>query len=141
MRGYDREMREPLTVNRANRHRGEVEAVIDGERRILCLTLGALAELETAFGAESLVDLATRFASGRLKSADLTRILACGLRGGGNRLSDADVAEMAVDGGVAGAARVVGELLAVTFGAGSDGVAPGDRAPSERRTSEGDASP
>ncbi|QEE47140.1 gene transfer agent family protein [Rhizobium sp. WL3] len=117
MRGYERDMREPVTVNRANRHRGEVEAVIDGERRILCLTLGALAELETAFGAESLADLATRFSSGRLKSADLTRILACGLRGGGNRLSDADVAEMAVDGGVAGAAKVVGQLLAVTFGA------------------------
>lgn len=141
MRGYGREMREPLTVNRANHHRGEVEGVIDGERRILCLTLGALAELETAFGAESLVDLATRFSSGRLKSADLTRILACGLRGGGNRLSDADVAEMAVEGGVAGAAKLVGDLLAVTFGAGADGVAPGDRAPSERRTGEGSTSP
>lgn len=141
MRDYDRERREPVTVNRANRHRGEVEAMIDGERRILCLTLGALAELETAFGVDSLADLAGRFASGRLKSADLTRILACGLRGGGNRLSDADVAEMAVDGGVAGAARVVGELLAVTFGANADGGGPGGRAPSERRTGEDSTSP
>ncbi|RKE85510.1 gene transfer agent family protein [Rhizobium sp. AG855] len=119
MRGYgERDRREPVTVNRANRHRGEVEAVIDGERRILCLTLGALAELETAFGAESLGDLAARFSTGRLKSADLIRILACGLRGGGNRVSDADVAEMAVEGGVAGAAGVVGELLTVTFQTG-----------------------
>lgn len=136
MRGYEQEMREPVTVNRANRHRGEVEAVIDGERRILCLTLGALAELETAFGAESLADLATRFSTGRLKSADLTRILACGLRGGGNRLSDADVAEMAVEGGVAGAARVVSELLAVTFGAG-----PGDAGADNQRVVEGGSSP
>lgn len=120
MRGYERDMREPVTVGRANRHRGEVEGVIDGERRILCLTLGALAELETAFGADSLTDLATRFAGGRLKSADLTRILACGLRGGGNRVSDADVAEMAVEGGVAGAVKLVGELLAVTFGVSAD---------------------
>ncbi|TPP12066.1 gene transfer agent family protein [Rhizobium glycinendophyticum] len=118
MRGYEREMREPMTVARANRHRGEVEAVIDGERRILCLTLGALSELETAFGAESLGDLAGRFSTGRLKSADLIRILACGLRGGGNRVSDADVAEMAVEGGVAGAAGLVGELLTVTFQTG-----------------------
>lgn len=136
MRGYEREMREAVTVNRANRHRGEVEAVIDGERRILCLTLGALAELETAFGAESLADLATRFSTGRLKSADLTRILACGLRGGGNRLSDADVAVMAVEGGVAGAARVVGELLAVTFGAGL-----GDGEADTQRVAEGGTSP
>ncbi|CAH0340055.1 gene transfer agent family protein [Rhizobium sp. CECT 9324] len=110
-------MHEPVTVSRANRHRGEVEAVIDGERRILCLTLGALAELETAFGAESMADLGSRFSSGRLKSADLIRILACGLRGGGNRLSDDDVADMAVEGGLAGAARLVGDLLAVTFSA------------------------
>lgn len=136
MRSTEREMREPVTVNRANRYRGEVEAVIDGEKRILCLTLGALAELETAFGAESLADLATRFSSGRLKSADLTRILACGLRGGGNRLSDTDVAEMAVEGGVAGAAKVVGELLAVTFGAG-----PGDAGADTQRVVEGGASP
>lgn len=120
MRGYDRDMREPVTVGRANRHRGEVEGVIDGERRILCLTLGALAELETAFGADSLTDLAARFAGGRLKSADLTRILACGLRGGGNRVSDADVADMVVEGGVAGAAKLVGELLALTFGVSAD---------------------
>ncbi len=112
-------MREPVTVNRANRHRGEVEAVIDGERRILCLTLGALAELECAFGAESLADLGARFSGNRLKSADLIRILACGLRGGGNRLSDEDVADMAVEGGLAGAARLVGELLAVTFADGA----------------------
>ena len=47
---------------RANRRRGEVEAVLDGERRILCLTLGALAELETAFCADDLTGLAERFA-------------------------------------------------------------------------------
>lgn len=140
MRGNEREFSEPATVNRANRHRGEVEGIIDGERRILCLTLGALAELETAFGADSLADLGARFATGRLKSADLTRILACGLRGGGNRLSDADVAEMAVEGGVAGAAKLVGDLLAVTFGvsadAGPDGVGPHRAGPGE-----GSASP
>jgi hypothetical protein len=123
---HDQDRHEPVTVSRANRHRGEVEAVIDGERRILCLTLGALAELETAFGAESLGDLAARFSTGRLKSADLIRILACGLRGGGNRVSDADVAEMAVEGGVAGAAGVVGELLTVTFQTG--GAGPGGAA-------------
>ena len=37
----------------ANRHRGEIEADIGGTRRRLVLTLGALAELEDAFGAEA----------------------------------------------------------------------------------------
>jgi len=41
----------------ANRHRGEIEAEIGGARRRLVLTLGALAELEDAFGADDLVAL------------------------------------------------------------------------------------
>lgn len=102
-------------AGRANRRRGEIEAVIDGERRILCLTLGALAELETAFAAEDLAGLGARFSAGRLKSADLIRILGAGLRGGGNLVSDEEVAEMTVEGGLAGFARIVADLLAATF--------------------------
>ena len=54
-----------------NRRRGEVEAVIDGKPLRLCLTLGALAELEDAFGASDLQALAGRFAGGRLSARDL----------------------------------------------------------------------
>lgn len=104
-----------MAGGRANRRRGEVEAVIDGERRVLCLTLGGLAELETAFGVGDLNGLAERFSSGRLKAADMIRILGAGLRGGGNFFSDDEVAVMAVEGGVAGCATIVGELLAATF--------------------------
>ena len=49
-----------------NRHRGEIEAELGGRRYTLCLTLGALAELEAAFGAEDLVALAERFERGRM---------------------------------------------------------------------------
>ncbi|WEZ83988.1 gene transfer agent family protein [Rhizobium sp. 32-5/1] len=103
-------------TGRANRHRGEIEAVIDGERRILCLTLAGLAELETAFAADNLMDLATRFSAGSLKANDIIRILSAGLRGGGNIVSDEDVAMMTIEGGLAGMARLTGELLAATFG-------------------------
>ena len=41
----------------ANRHRGEIVADIGGARRRLVLTLGALAELEDAFGTEDLLAL------------------------------------------------------------------------------------
>ncbi|WP_176083415.1 gene transfer agent family protein [Martelella sp. HB161492] len=108
-------MTAPVTTRRANRHRGEVEAVIDGERRILCLTLGALSELETAFAADNLADLGHRFASGKLKAIDLVRIIGAALRGGGNAFSDEDVAGMSVEGGIAGSARLVSELLSLTF--------------------------
>ncbi|WP_319517182.1 gene transfer agent family protein [uncultured Martelella sp.] len=103
---------------RANRYRGEVEAVIDGERRILCLTLGALAELETAFSADGLGDLGKRLGSGRLKAHDLIAIIGAGLRGGGNAIDDDEVAAMSMEGGVAAYAKLAGELLTVTFSGG-----------------------
>ncbi|TRL30673.1 gene transfer agent family protein [Rhizobium straminoryzae] len=102
--------------NRANRRRGEIEAVIDGERRILCLTLGALAELETAFAADDLTALAARFSRGRLTATDLVRILGAGLRGGGNLYSDEEVAAMSIEGGVAAYAAIAAALLEAAFG-------------------------
>src|SRR5690606_19369464 len=114
---------------RANRHRGEIEAVLDGECRVLCLTLGALAELETAFAVDSLTGLAERFSSGRLKAEDLIRIIGAGLRGGGNLFSDEEVASMAVAEGLSGFARIVAALLAATFGVGTEGEAGGQNPP------------
>ena len=100
----------------ANRHLGEIEAEIGGAKRKLVLTLGALAELEAAFGAEDLVALTERFGSGRLKARDLIRIIGAGLRGAGEAVSDEEVAAMAVDGGAQGYVRIAAELIAVTFG-------------------------
>jgi len=100
----------------ANRHRGEIEAEIGGQKRTLVLTLGALAELEDAFCAEDLAALAERFGSGRLKARDLTRIIAAGLRGAGEAVSDEDVAAMAVDGGAQGYVRIAAALIQATFG-------------------------
>jgi hypothetical protein len=100
---------------RANRRRGEVEAVIDGERRILCLTLGAIAELETAFGVDNIADLAGRFSGGRLSTRDVMTILAAGVRGGGNRLDDEDLADLSIEGGLEGAVRLTADLLASAF--------------------------
>jgi Phage tail tube protein, GTA-gp10 len=98
-----------------NKHRGEIEAEIGGDRRTLVLTLGALAELESAFGAGDLVALAERFGSGRLSARDLNRIIAAGLRGAGEAVSDDEVAAMTVDGGAAGYVRIAAELIAATF--------------------------
>lgn len=99
-----------------NRHRGEIEAEIGGRRRTLVLTLGALAELEHAFGADDLVALAQRFGSGRLSARDLIRIVAAGLRGAGEAASDDEVAAMTVAGGATGYATIAAELIAATFG-------------------------
>ena len=99
----------------ANRYRGEIDADIGGKQRRLVLTLGALAELEAAFGATDLSALAERFGTGRLSARDLTRIIAAGLRGAGEPVTDDDVAAMAIDGGAAGYVRVAAALITATF--------------------------
>lgn len=100
----------------ANRQRGEIEAVLDGRTYALCLTLGALAELEAGLTAGDLMGLAKRFADGRLSSADAIRVIGAGLRGAGNDIDDAAVARMRADGGAAGYVAIVAELLGATFG-------------------------
>jgi hypothetical protein len=100
-----------------NRHRGEIEAVLDGKPLRLCLTLGALAELEDAFGQDDMLALASRFEAGRLSARDAVRVIGAGLRGGGLDLDDAHVARMQADGGAAGFVDIVARLLTATFGA------------------------
>ena len=100
----------------ANLHRGEIEAEIGGAKRRLVLTLGALAELEAAFGAADLVALTERFGAGRLTARDLTRVIGAGLRGAGETVSDEDVARMPVAGGAHGYVRIAAALIEATFG-------------------------
>ncbi|MGV8856705.1 MAG: gene transfer agent family protein [Devosia sp.] len=100
----------------ANAQRGEIEALIGGETRTLCLTLGALAELEARLQAGDLVGLAERFAGGRVSARDLTVILGAGLRGGGNAISDDELAQLSIEGGLRGAAEIAAKLLRATFG-------------------------
>src|SRR5918912_170784 len=68
-----------------NRRRGDAAVTIAGERYTLRLTLGALAEMEDAFGAADLTALGERFAAGRLSDRDLVTLLAIALRGAGIR--------------------------------------------------------
>ena len=78
----------------ANRRRGEISAELDGRDWRLCLTLGALAELEACYGAEDLGALVARFAGGKLAAGDLVRLIGAGLRGAGNAVSDEEVRAM-----------------------------------------------
>ena len=100
----------------ANIHRGEIAAIIDGEEKTLCLTLGALAELEARLGAGDLAGLGERFAGGRVSARDLTAILGAGLRGAGHAITDDDLARVSIEGGLRGAAEIAAQLLRATFG-------------------------
>ena len=101
-----------------NRRRGEVALQLGGTYYTLCLTLGALAELEEAFGAQDLMALAERFGTGRLSSRDLLTLLAAALRGGGHAMSDAEVAGLPLHEGIEPVAAALADLLVMTFSGG-----------------------
>lgn len=78
----------------ANRARGEVVAELAGGERRLCLTLGALAEIEAGLGVEGPAALAGRVRA--LSARDLSVVLAALLRGGGETALAEGLAEAAV---------------------------------------------
>ena len=104
-----------------NPRRGEIAAQLGGRSWRLCLTLGALAELEAALDVPDLLALAERFEKGRLSARDIIAVLAAGMRGAGHEVSDEQVAAMASADGVPGYAAIVARLLAATFPATQEG--------------------
>lgn len=98
-----------------NPYAGEVALVIDGERRVMKLTLGALAELEASLGADSLVALVERFEGGRFRTADVLKLLLAGLHGGGHRMRAERLMAAEIEGGAAAAAQAAAQLLARAF--------------------------
>lgn len=99
-----------------NRRRGDVVATIGGQPVRLRLTLGALAELETAFQVDDLAQLAARFGRGALSARDLQAIVTVAMRGAGRCVTDAEAADLPVAGELPGLARAIADLLALTFG-------------------------
>ena len=99
----------------ANPWRGEVALLVDGEPRVLRLTLAALAELEARLKAESLVELIDRFETGGFRVRDLIALLVAGLNGGGWRVSEAEFVRARLDGGPLAAAEAAARLLKLTF--------------------------
>jgi hypothetical protein len=99
----------------ANPRRGEIEAFLDGRSYTLCLTLGALAELESAYGGADLLAIAERFEKGRIGATDTIRVIGAGLRGAGHKISDEEVGAMRIEGGAPAMIALVARLLAATF--------------------------
>ncbi|AAV95521.1 gene transfer agent family protein [Ruegeria pomeroyi] len=94
---------------------GEVALVIDGQQRVLKLTLGALAELEAELESGSLVELVQRFEGGAFSSRDVLALVVAGLRGGGADVTRAQLLRAEIAGGPLAAARAAAELLARAF--------------------------
>ncbi len=104
-----------------NVRRGEITATLGGREWRMCLTLGALAELEEALGEPDLVALAERFERGRMSARELVAIIGAGLRGAGHDIGNDAVADMAAENGVRDYVEIVVRLLAAAFPPGGEG--------------------
>jgi hypothetical protein len=96
-----------------NAARGEAALRLQGREYRLCLTLGALAEIEHALGLDDLTMLDARLA--RPSARDLVRILTALLRGGGEAMSEAEVERLPLD------ARAMADAVAQAFAAAGFG--------------------
>ncbi len=94
-----------------NKARGETVLIIDGAPRRLCLTLGALAELEAAFDVGSLAELGERLMN--FGAADLIHVLAALTAGGGAPMSAAEISKARID--TQEAARAITEAFTRAF--------------------------
>ncbi|MBU2982733.1 gene transfer agent family protein [Lentibacter algarum] len=93
----------------------EVALVIDGQRRVLKLTLGALAELEAGLQTDTLVELVQRFEAGGFSTRDVMKLIVAGLRGGGWEGRASDLLNADIEGGPMQAAKAAALLLARAF--------------------------
>lgn len=99
----------------ANPWRGDVALVIDGQRCVMRLTLGALASLEATLQVGSLVDLVQRFEGGSFSSLDVIALLGAGLQGGDCPVAPDALGAAVIEGGPMAGARAAAELLARAF--------------------------
>ena len=99
----------------ANSQRGEVELRVNGEVRVMRLSLGALAELEARMEATSLLGLAEKFETGGVSASELIALLAAGIRGAGGAISEEELGMADIEGGAVGAMRAGLLLLSRTF--------------------------
>lgn len=101
-------MREPH-----NKARGETLLTIDGRNVRLCVTLGALAELEAAFDVVSLSELGERLT--QLTASDLIIVISALTGAGEAHLTPAQIAAAQVD--AKAAAKAVADAFRAAFDA------------------------
>ncbi len=78
-----------------NKIRGEVPVTLGGEEFTLCLTLGALADIESGLGVKNLSEMDERLAQPSM--GDLMVILCALLRGGGHDVKLEELAARSIN--------------------------------------------
>lgn len=108
----------------ANETRGDTILTVGGEPKVLRVTLGALAEMEAAFGANDLTSLAARLANPA--AGDLLIILRALLKGGGCDVTENALARADLD--IKAAIAAIAHAFALS-GLSANGETPGKPRP------------
>ena len=103
----------------SNLQRGEISTTLGGKKRVLCLTLGALAELESKLIDDDIISFTDRLTEGHIKAGDLIHLLGAALRGGGETITDEEVSALMPEGGFGEAIELAARLIAAAFGTNS----------------------
>jgi Phage tail tube protein, GTA-gp10 len=99
-----------------NRKRGEAHWHYAGKDYRLCLTLGALAELEHYFSTTGLAALSERLSQGSFSAHDLIALLEAGLRGGGENMKREDLAALPLHTIFPSALTAIADMVQAAFG-------------------------
>lgn len=110
-----------------NAKRGEALWHHRGRDYRLCLTLGALAELEHHFATGGIAELGERLGKGSLAAQDVIALLAAGLRGANEELSRVELEQAPVAEILPGALSAIAAMLQAAFGTAEEGT--GERGP------------
>lgn len=98
-----------------NKYRGCIAQDFNGFSYNLCLTLGALAELEEALNCQNISCLFKKFQEGYFSTQDIIKILGIALRAGGSDIQDKDIHKWPLDRGFLIYVNTVSRLLQETF--------------------------
>ena len=98
-----------------NSHRGEIESDLFGKPMLFCLTLGALADIEARLGHIHLVNIIKRLSEGRMASDELIIILGAAARGGGQSLTNEEIAKLPLKAGLDRAYLLIADLFNACF--------------------------
>lgn len=102
-----------------NQKRGEALWHYAGRDYRLCLTLGALAELEHHFETSGIAALSERLANGSLAASDIIALLAAGLRGAGEELDRAALHSIPIADLFPHALNAIAAMVEAAFGTAS----------------------
>lgn len=99
----------------ANSVRGEIVSDLFGKPMIFCLTLGALAEIESVLAPNALPQFIKRIGKGEFTAHDVTLVLAAASRAGGCTLTAGEIDKLPMNGGYTRAYRLAADLLSACF--------------------------